>query len=138
MRPEEPGDVEMLRLRYPEGAHDAEALLIDPLKGGLFVVIKEEKRARFYVGCRARLEGGEDVMMTLVGEVAFPKVSAGDISRDGQAIVLRHEHATLVWTRGQGETIANALQHRPDPGAVVGPPDEPNGESIAWRPDGQG
>ena len=37
-----------LRLRYPDGAHDAEALLVDPLRGDLVIVTKVLGAARAY------------------------------------------------------------------------------------------
>ena len=45
-----------LRLRYPDGAHDAEALLVDPLRGDLVIVTKVLGAARAY-RASARLAG---------------------------------------------------------------------------------
>ena len=46
-----------LRLRYPDGAHDAEALLVDPLRGDLVIVTKALGAARAY-RASARLPAG--------------------------------------------------------------------------------
>jgi hypothetical protein len=137
-RPRKLEGVETLRLRYPDGPHDAEALLVDPLTGDIVVVTKEKKRARVYIGRQAQREEEADMMMKLAGEIAFREVSAGDISRDGRSIILRREDVAWVWSRAPGDTVAQALQHDAEPVAVVGPPEEPNGESIAWHPDGKG
>ncbi len=39
---------ERLRLRYPDGAHDAEALLVDPRTGTLVIVTKDLSAGRAY------------------------------------------------------------------------------------------
>ena len=41
-------EAEEFRLSYPDGPHDAEALLVDPVTGDLFIVTKEKQRARVY------------------------------------------------------------------------------------------
>ncbi|MBI4662011.1 MAG: hypothetical protein HY735_24580 [Verrucomicrobia bacterium] len=129
---------ETIKLRYPDGAHDAETLMVDPLSGEILIVTKEKRKARVYVAAENRLADKADIGLTLMNEVAFAEASAGDISPDGREIILRRENAAVVWSREPGETVAVALARRPKPARIIGPPREPNGESVAWSPDGKG
>jgi hypothetical protein len=130
--------LETLTLRYPDGPHDAEALLCDPWNGDLFVVTKQKKRARVYRAPATAWAAPNNVLLTWVGEVQFAQVSAGDISPDGRRVLLRREDAAWEWTRVVGETMAATLAKAPQPAAVIGPPGEPNGEAVAWAPDSRG
>lgn len=127
-----------LRLRYPDGAHDAEAVLCDPRTGDLLIATKEKRRSRIYVAAANRLAAGAEVVLALLREVPVADVSGGDISPDGQRVILRRENAAFLWTRGAGESLVTALARPSRRVAVIGPPGEPNGEAIAWRPDGAG
>jgi hypothetical protein len=104
-----------LTLRYPDGPHDAEALLVDRSSGALVIVTKSfGGESGVYVAAqpsatqttllrrRARLSLG-------AGEA----VTAGDVSADGRTIALRTYDRALVWTRRPGESIAAALRRRP-------------------------
>lgn len=127
-----------LTLRYPDGAHDAEVLLCDPQTGDLLVATKEKKRSRIYRAPSDQLAGGAEILLSWLGAVPVADASAGDIAPDGQRILLRRENAAFLWTRSPGEPLAAALGRPSRRVAVVGPPAEPNGEAIAWRPDGGG
>jgi len=131
-------DVRVFTLQYPDTAHDAEALLIDPITGDLFVVTKERRRARLYRASPAELQESGPVRLQLAVEVPCARVSGGDISADGQRILLRREDAAWLWSREPGEPLASALRRSPRSVPVVGPPEEPNGEAVAWHPEGTG
>lgn len=104
-----------LTLRYSDGPHDAESLLVDPSTGALVVVTKSfGGESGVYVATnpsassttvlrrRARLSLG-------AGEA----VTAGDVSADGRTIVLRTYDRAFAWRRRAGESIAAALRGRP-------------------------
>jgi hypothetical protein len=125
-------------LRYPDGPRDAETLMFDPRAGDLIVATKQKRKARVYVAPAIRLRNGADIILVPCGEIAFAEASAGDISPDGSRILLRREDAAVLWTRKPDESLASTLGRAPRPAAVVGPPGESNGESVAWSPDGRG
>ena len=60
--PRPPLPAARLRLRYPDGAHDAEALLVDPLRGDLVIVTKALGAARAY-RASARLPAGSQTTL---------------------------------------------------------------------------
>jgi hypothetical protein len=126
-----------LALRYPDGAHDAEALLVSPTSGALFIVTKAYGgRAGVYLAARPRL--GSTTTLRRVGSVSLGSgdaVTAGDVSADGGTIALRSYLRALVWPRRRGESIAAALKRRPCV-ARADLIDEGQGESLALTRDG--
>lgn len=100
-------EVDALELEYPDGAHDAEALIVDPDSGDLLIVSKEDDgegvvfraAAPHSVASRIPLE----VVTTLsFGSDALPggeKVTGGDASPDGSAILLRTGTSAFWWQR---------------------------------------
>src|SRR6267378_1640690 len=70
--------VRRINLTYPDGAHDAEALFVDPMTGDLFIAIKHSNTSKIYTATKAQLESGNSIPLSLVGSVAFDVVSAAD------------------------------------------------------------
>ena len=129
---------ETITLDYPGRNHNAEALFVDPQSGDLFIVTKEKKRALVYTAKKEMLRPDRVVQLTLLRELACAQVSAGDVSPDGSEIILRRENTAWHWVRQPGETVTDALSRPPRRAAVIGPPTEPNGESITFSADGSG
>jgi len=135
------GDFEQVEgfiLRYPDGSYDAEALMVDPLSGDVLIATKQPTGTRVY---RASLTGATNnatLVSELVGSVPFAEVSAGDISADGRQLALRREEFAWIWARCDSEPIADALARSGRQIPVVGPPEEPNGEAIAFLREGLG
>jgi hypothetical protein len=125
---------ERLALRYPDGAHDAEALLVDPRSGALAIVTKDFGGvAGVYV---ARPSSGT-LRLAATLELGFGEaVTAGDVSADGRVIALRTYDKAFVWTRRRGESLAAALRRKPCT-AGVSLLDEGQGEALALSRDGR-
>ena len=126
------GQVEVFTLQYPDGSYDAETLWFDSVSNAIYVVTKTFSTARVY---RADLKTST---LEYVTSLNFALASGGDISADGSQIALRREDAALLWTRCDGESISDALARAGTSIPVVGPPNEPNGEGIAFLRDGTG
>ena len=128
---------ERLILRYPDGAHDAEALLVDRSDGTLVVITKSFGGDAF-VYAAGRPRTGAVTTLRRVGRVpvaAGEAVTAGDVSADGRTVVVRTYDRGLVWRRRRGESLAATLRREPcAAGAdLVG---EGQGEALALNPDG--
>lgn len=133
-----------MELTYPDGAHDAEALLVDPETGRPVVVTKDRSdgRSRAY---RAPAGGtGElvplaalDVKALPGGSLASPAwaVTAGDTSADRRRVVLRSYLAVWVWSASPGEPLSVVLSRPP---ASVDAPLTRQPEAIAFTRDGRG
>lgn len=126
-----------LDLRYPDGAHDAEALLVDPFDGTLAVVTKSFGGGAFLYVAHPPRAGM--VVLRRAGRIpvaAGEAVTAGDVSADGRTIVLRTYDRALVWSRRRGESLAAALRREPcAAGADLA--GEGQGEALALGSEGR-
>lgn len=117
-------------LHYPDGAHDAEALMVDPVDRQLVVVTKEAAGTSGVYTTPISAPGALQPVTTLSLGLA-QLVTAGDISASGDTIVLRTYTNVWVWTRRAGESLATALA-RPPCGAPA--PADAQGEALALTP----
>jgi hypothetical protein len=96
-----------IRLRYPHGPHDAEALLVDPDRGTLVVLTKGLLGAGIYTappaGGTLRRRGTLPV---------FGAVTAADVSAGGDLVAVRTYLDVSVWRRSATQGIAAALRSR--------------------------
>lgn len=129
--------IEEFRLAYPDGPHNAEALLVDPITGDLFIATKEKKRTRLYVARAASLKDAAAVKLEKFAALDVAYISGGDISRDGSRLILRRESRGWLWQRRSGESIAEALKRPPQSVSVRTKKQGQNGEAIAFDPEGQ-
>ena len=120
-------------LRYPDGSHDAETLLVDPGSGDIAVVTKElDGRSGVYV---AR---GSSTTMRRVARLALGPgalATGGDVSADGRVIAIRTYGSVLAWRRPPGTSLAAALRAKPC--ASPTPLREGQGEALALTRDGR-
>jgi hypothetical protein len=136
---------QLFRLSYPDGAHNAEALLIAP-NGTPIVVTKTVGEAGVYRPAGA-LRAGRTTPLARAGSVTLPITTtsnpfsfAGRLVITGGAVSPDGRHAVL-------RTYADAFEFDVDAGDVVRAittgdprqiplPDEPQGESVAYSADG--
>lgn len=144
LRPD--GGTALYRLTYPDGPHDAEALLLAP-DGTPYVVTKEVLGASHVYRPAAPLVDGGSVPMTDVGTVAFTLtgtpggpvgragqllVTGGAVARDGSHIALRTYTDAYVWPLA-GSDVPAALAAEP---VRIALPDAPQGEAVSFTADG--
>jgi hypothetical protein len=129
------GPVEHIRFKYPDGARDAETLMIDPQTRDLYVVSKREAKVHLY---RLAYPQSTTELITaeLLGELPHTFVTGGAFSPDGSEIVLRTYTNIFYWTRKSGQSVADAMQltaARDLPYRL-----EPQGEAICFDRDNKG
>ncbi|MGW5362271.1 hypothetical protein [Actinopolymorpha pittospori] len=109
------------RLEYPDGPHDAEALLVHPRTGRVYIVTKDPKGGAIYAA-PPELVAGATAELTKVAS-APAVVTDGVFAPDGSAIVLRTyaDAQVLSWPdakvvrkipltqQRQGESVAMSL-----------------------------
>lgn len=122
-------------LRYEDGPHDAETLLVHPRDGRIYVVTKERTGT-------AAVYGAEQGRLTRVAEVrldglvrragAYARaVTAGEIRGDGRKVVLRTPFEAFEWTVDTDVVEAFAGEpHR------IPLPETKQGEGIAYTREG--
>jgi hypothetical protein len=126
-------------LRYPDGARDAEAIVLDPRNAELVVIHKRFGGASEVY--RASAEDAADGEAELVrqgivevGDSPVDATTAADLGFDGRVVALRTYAAILVFPRHEDQTVAEALvENEPcDAPAAI----EAQGEALAFTPDG--
>jgi hypothetical protein len=137
------------RLSYPDGGHDAEAMLLNG-DGTPIIVTKEVGKPAALYTPTAKLEtdNNEGVPLQRVGEITVPSsdtsgntfarlgrgtIDGGAVAPGGGKVVLRTYTDALEWTVTNGDVLA-ALKGKP---RVTPLPDEPLGEAITYGPDGK-
>jgi len=127
-----------LTLRYRDGAHDAEALLVDPSSGALVIVTKDfGGTAAVYVADRPR--AGVTTTLRRIGDLtldAAEPITGGALSADGHTILIRSYDGAFAWSRRAAEPLAAALRRR----ACAAHADllvEGQGEAVALTADGR-
>lgn len=144
LRPD--GSATLLRLAYPDGAHDAEALLLDG-RGQPFLVTKEPLSSGVYTPAgplSSRRPTALRRVATLsflptgtaggpVGAASQVLVTGGSVSADGRLVVLRTYTDAYVWSAPDGDVEA-ALAGNP---RRIPLPATAQGEAVAFSPDGR-
>ncbi|MBK8000156.1 MAG: hypothetical protein IPK15_15900 [Verrucomicrobia bacterium] len=134
--------VQEIELTYPDKPYDAEALMIDPLTGDLFIATKETNSARIYMTTRAKMDAGGPIQLTFVRELSsgngLRSVAAGDISFDGRLICMRRNGRAWTWARSASQTVSNALASTGTTQPVATAPEDLNGEAIGFHATGLG
>jgi len=143
LRPD--GSTSVFRLTYPDGPHDAEALLMAP-DGTPYLVTKEILGASgVYRPAGPLVDGGTVAMAKVaavnvtftgtaggpVGQAGQLLVTGGAVARDGTAVALRTYTDAYVWPL-TGSDVPAALAAAP---VRIPLPDSPQGEAISFSAD---
>lgn len=130
-------DAERIVFTYPDGAHDAEVLLVHPVTGELTIVTKIGSKPAPIFTLPQALTTGKTFMATRAGEVEPPsgdnKFTGGAIHPDGTAILMRTNSSLFSYPMRPGQTAAEALAGEPCELPVA---DELLGEAVTWFADG--
>jgi hypothetical protein len=123
-----------LRLRYPDGPRDAETLLADPLSGDLYIITK---RGWFSTVYRAPYPHSttEQSVMERVVVLSWSLAVGGDISADGQSILIRRYDSASIFKRPIEGPLWNAFLA---PSTTLSLQHEPQGEAICFNAQGTG
>jgi hypothetical protein len=133
LKPESEEKPEKIKLTYPGGARDAETLMVDPISGDIYIISKRDKKNNIYCLPAERFNDKE-FELEKAGELNFTSSVAGDISADGNQILIKSYLNIYYWTRKPGESIEQALSR--EPLMLIYNP-EPQGEAIGFQPDGK-
>lgn len=118
-----PGD--RFHLAYPDGPHDAEALLVEPRTDQVFVVSKSPFGGTVYAAPRDLVAGDSPNRMRVFAAVRG-LVTDGSFFPDGRHVVLRTYGKAMVYTFPAFALVG-----------TVRLPAQPQGEGISVAPDGR-
>ena len=131
---------ETITLLYPDGARDAETLLVDPANGDIYIISKRDFTPRVYRAAYPQSTASPitmDYLGPLPWSFGFPV--GGAISPDGDEIVVRGgevlSNGASLWNRSPGQSVFDALSGSR---VTVPSPSEPQGEAITFDRRGDG
>jgi hypothetical protein len=140
------GQATVYRFTYPDGPHDAEAVLYDR-RGQPYIVTKDPLTAKVYTPAAAMAAGATVPLKRVASESFLPTgtpggpaglagqvvVTGGAVAADGSLAVLRTYTDAYVW-RVSGDDLVAALQDAP--ARRIPLPSTRQGEGIAFSADG--
>ena len=115
-------------LQYPDGARDAESLLVDQVSGDLYIISKREAAVRVYRAPRPAF-ADETVTMEHIATLAHTWVVAADVSADNATVLVKTPTRVYAYVSDSG--IAAAFAQAPTARLYTA---EPQGEAIAANP----
>ena len=133
-------EVEAIHFRYPDGAHDAEALLVHPLSGDLYIVSKIPFANSFVYKAPTPLNTSEPTTLKRIAELKVPSlfgglITGGDISPDGLRVALCDYVDGYELVLASKSAPFDQIWKQPLKPLDLGK--RKQGESIAYRLDGR-
>ena len=127
------GNIEVINFVYEDGARDAETMMVDPLTKDIFVVSKREASVIVYTlpfpQNLTEMDTAERVTV-----LPITQVTSGDISSNGNEILIKNYLNVYRFVRNVGQSIGETLSQEPE---RLPYNREPQGEAIAWDSNGQ-
>ena len=123
-----------IRFQYPDGYHDAEAILVESSTKDIYIITKSDNPSGIY-----KLPYPQNTtainQAVAAGKLTFSGVTGAAISTDGREIIVKTYPALNYFVRAAGESIEKSLQKAP-----VNLPYrlEPQGEAVAFAADNSG
>lgn len=120
--------VDTLRFGYPDKAHDAEALMIDPIYLDLYVITKRDAKSIIYLSSFPQSTIEINILDPIV-TLPFNEVVAADIHPTGSKILIKSYGKILYWQRDSANPLCETLASTPQEAPYYA---EPQGEAVAF------
>ncbi|MEQ8530416.1 MAG: hypothetical protein RIB86_01075, partial [Imperialibacter sp.] len=127
-------DFSTYQFQYPDGARDAETLLVDPTNRDIIVISKRGDNVIVYHWPFAE-QTPEPYVLHKVGGIPFWMIVSGDISPDGQELLLKNYESIFYWKKEPDVPWLEAIMTNPH--RLPYQP-EPQGEAVAFTTSGRG
>ena len=120
--------------KYPDGSHDAEAIMVDNDTKDIYIITKQDTRSAIY-----KLPYPQNIsavnVAVLNGTLTFNGVTSAALSPDGKEILIKTYNAIHYWKKTKAETVEQALMDKP---VSISYKFEPQGEAICFKNDNSG
>ncbi|WP_299704623.1 hypothetical protein [uncultured Pontibacter sp.] len=126
--------IQKINFTYADGAHDAEAFLIDAKTQDIFLITKRDSPSRIYKLSLSAANKGLYVA-TLVGTLTYAGVVGAAQSPDGKDIIIKTYTGLYRYNRTAEESIDEALGKNFE---VLPYQLEPQGEAVTFANDNSG
>ena len=139
-RPGSTEPAEAIRLQYPDGKHDAEALLVHPRTGNIYIVTKVVIANPTVYEAVAPFTAGKTITMRRIGEARVPSlfggvITGGSISPDGRHLALCDYFQGYELALPAGSSNFDDIWKQKMTGFDLGK--RKQGEAITYRLDGK-
>ncbi len=128
---------EVIHFKYPDGAHNSEAMMVDPNTRDLVVVTKSPSYpfAEIYSAPLDQEKGSTTVLFDAGISITLPSATDATISADGQVVIIRLYVGGFLWPRKVGEMrpILDILKEQQ---CLISVGMQKQGEGVALNPDG--
>jgi hypothetical protein len=123
---------ETIQFKYPDGAHDAEAFLIDPETSDIYIITKRDDPSQIF---KLAYPYTTQSTVTRVGVLPYSGVTSAAISADGKEIIVKTYTALYYYSHTKDQSISQSLQKDPVQLHYVM---EPQGEAVSFAIDHSG
>lgn len=129
---------EVFTFQYPDGSHNAEALMVHPQTGVVYIATKSARATRVYA-FPTPLSASQTMTLEDVGQATVPDllalVTGGDIHPAGDGVLLRTYSTVWYYPIARGQAVGAALAGTP---CALPTPVEGQGETVAFTLTGDG
>ncbi len=122
-----------ISFQYPDGSHDAEAFLVEPSIGNIYVITKRDSASRMYKLSAPFSSATQTAKF--IGQLKFNGVTSACISPDGKEVILKTYISIFHYKLNNGENIESLLKKDP---VNVPYTIEPQGEAVSFASDNSG
>jgi hypothetical protein len=126
-------DFDTLYVKLDDGIRDTEAIMIDPLLNGMYLLSKREDSVHFYKVDYPYVADTLNARYRVT--LPYHNINAAEISPDGTEVVIKDYDHIYYWKRPDGGPISKLLQTPP---IVLNYKPEQQGESITFSRRGTG
>jgi hypothetical protein len=123
-----------LKFNYPDGSHDAEAILTDNNSKDIYIITKTDIASRIYKFPYPQSTSSVTTV-TYVGSLSFSGATSAASSASGDELLIKTYTTLSYWKRNTNETIENALKRAP---VLLNHQVEPQGEAVCFKNDNSG
>jgi len=135
-----PEEIVKIELEYPDSPKDFETQLLDPLSNDIYLIEKNwfGRNALMYKFSQPSTfkTGIHHLNLTHVGRTKGWMITSGDVSSDGQKIIIRNYQGAWLFNRKNNESLDELLKRKADCYLLL--QIEKQGESISFSHDGSG
>jgi hypothetical protein len=124
---------EEIRFRYADGAHDAEAFLVDPATKDIFLITKRDSLSAIYKIAFPYSAAKLNIAVKM-GQLTYSGVVSATLSHDAKEIIVKTYSALYYYSRNN-QTLVAALQKAPIALRYL---TEPQGEAVCLAADNSG
>ncbi len=122
-----------IELKLPDGVKNAESLMVDPLTKDIYIVSKESL-ATVYIATYPQ-DVTKVTTMKRLAVLPLSTLTAGDISSDGNEVLLKSKSFICYWKKSGNESITELLKKTP---TLVAYTIEQQGEAVCFAADRSG